>query len=67
MNTVYDGTKVTVDLLVDCLNNSLSKPPAKSTRNPNEADTLTTKSFVSSLEALTQPFNEVLKDYYGSK
>jgi len=67
METVYEGTKVTVDMLVDCLNNSLSKSPAKSTKSPNEADPLTTESFVTTLDALTEPFNEVLKDYYGSK
>jgi len=49
------------------MNHSLSKAPAKSTKSPNEADLLTTESFVTTLDALTDPFNEVLKDYYGSR
>jgi hypothetical protein len=67
METVYEGTRVTVDTLVECLNDSLSRPPAKSRRSPNKADPLTTESFSATLDALTDPFNEVLKDYYGSK
>jgi hypothetical protein len=67
METVYEGTKVTLEMLTDCLKGSISKPVAKSTRNPNEADLLTTESFVKTLDALTGPFNEVLKDYYGSR
>jgi len=67
METVYEGTRVTVEMLVDCLNESLSKPVAKSTKSPNKADPLTTDSFTATLDALAEPFNEVLKDYYGSK
>jgi len=67
METVYEGTKVTMEMMTDCLNKALSKPPAKSTKNPNSADRLTSESFIASLDALTGPFNEVLKDYYGTK
>ena len=67
MKTVYEGTKVTLEMMTDCLNKSLSKPPAKSTKNPNSADRLTSESFVASLDALTEPFNNVLKGYYDAK
>jgi hypothetical protein len=67
METVYEGTKVTLEMMTDCLNKSLSKPPAKSTKNPNSADRLTSESFAVSIDALTEPFNNVLKDYYGTK
>jgi hypothetical protein len=67
METVYEGTKVTLEMMNDCLNNALSKPPAKSAKNPNSADRLKLESFVASMDALTEPFNNVLKGYYGSK
>jgi len=67
MEAVYDGTKVTMEMMNDYLKKSVSKPPSKATKNPNSADRLTTESFIASLDALTEPFNEVLKDYYGTK